>query len=791
MKNKSLIFLFPLTLMVFLVLGFNIKIGRVPALGKLLNPFEGVVQNEKTDMKSGEIDVAGNRNIKITFDERSVPHVFTESQDDMYFAQGFVTASDRLWQMDFISYVSGGRLAEIFGEDYLEYDREQRRLGIMEAARKALKFIESDKQTKRALDNYTAGVNAFIEQLDPKQYPLEYKLLDYKPEPWTNLKSVLIMKYIASMLSGYEQDAAAMRLLLELGYEDFNKLYPEYHLTQADSTKARFQFQLDTLPNQEYIDYSFVTPSKRIRTNPHNPSLGSNSWAISKDKSANGNPILCSDPHLGLTLPAIWYEIQLHSDETNARGVSIPGVVGIIIGYNDHISWGITSGAADVRDWFKLCLNEDYSRYKYDGIWKKTRKVVEEIHVKGKDTFYDTIVYTVHGPVTYDDGFSLSEEVKNHALKWELHQPSNEFLTIIGWNKAKNREDFEKASVHFMSPVQNLIYADKDGEIARYYQGKIYKKWKGQGRFILDGTTSKHFYSDFLTNELPKLVNPEKGFVCSANNDPFQFGGTNYVNGYFDHLRHLRIKELLSQNKKFTVSEMKEMQLDKTNLFAEASLPILLEMIESKKGKVASELTKWDYQYSATSKAAPLFEMWWDIIEEYVWDENAFLTEGVKLPEELILYKMIIEDPNNKFFDRVTTNKLESAKDIVKLAFAELEKRVGKADLKEWRKYEKVEITSLARVQPFGVYNLQVGGSRQCLNAQSNTFGPSWRMVVEFTPNGPKAWGVYPGGQSGNVASKHFDDFIDKWESEEFYELNLFQNYGEAKKYAKTELVIK
>lgn len=792
MKNKSLLFLFPLSLLVLLVLGFSTKIGSSPAIGNLLNPFVGVVQNERAEFRSGELDVAGNRDIKIVFDDRSVPHIFTDNDDDMYFAQGYVTASDRLWQMDFISYVSGGRMAEIFGEDYTEYDREQRRLGMLESAKKSLKFIESNAQTKRALDNYTAGVNEYIKNLNSKDYPVEYKLLDYKPESWTNLKSVLIMKYMASMLSGYERDAEMIRLMLQLGEEDFNLLYPDYKVSMEESVSTRFHYALDTLPKQDYIDYSFLSPSKRINPSKHNPKLGSNAWAVSGDKTEDGNAMLCNDPHLGLTLPSIWYEVQLNSGETNVRGVSIPGVIGVVIGFNDNVSWGLTSGVTDVKDWFKLLINDDYSKYKYDGVWTKTKKVIEEIIVRGKESYFDTVYYTIHGPITYDDKFNSVAELQNHALKWTLHDTSNEFLSILLWNKAKNRKDFEAANKHFRSPVQNVLYADRKGNIARYYQGKVYKKEKGQGRFLLDGTTSDHLYSEVLEEELPKVVNPEVGYVSSANNNPFEQGNEHYVNGYFDELRIMRIKQLLTDKDQLSIADMKAMQLDQINIFAKVSLPFLLEKLEVKhKGKVAAELNQWDYSYDIDSKAAVLFEKWWDIIEEFTWDENAFLMEGISYPDRLTLHRLMTEMPSNKYFDRVLTNKVESFEDIVRISFAELERRTEKDKIKEWRKFQKVEISHLTKIRSFGEFNLKVGGSRDCLNAQSETWGPSWRMIVKFTSNGTKAFGVNAGGQSGNVAVQSNNESIKKWEAGEYFELSLFKNFEEAKTHSKSILILK
>ncbi|MES2760669.1 MAG: penicillin acylase family protein, partial [Bacteroidota bacterium] len=670
MKNKSLVFLFPLLATVLLTVLLNHKFFDVPPLGSLLNPFIGVVQNEKNLIKNRDLDFGLEKPVEILFDERHVPHIFANNQKDLFFAQGYVTATDRLWQMDFLSYISAGRLSEIFGIDMLEFDRRQRRSGILSAAKSTLKSIEANQETKVALDNYTKGVNNYIDRLSDADMPIEYKLMNYKPEPWTNLKSVLIMKYMGALLSGYEEDIVSTYLLAALGKKDFQKLFSNYIIKETNNCFS-IDILKDSLSSDDYIDFSFLESSPEVRNSFFNPRLGSNSWAICAAKSASGSAILCNDPHLNLSFPAIWYELQLNSKEMNVYGFTIPGAPGVIIGYNQNISWGLTNGSTDVCDYFKLELKDNYSQYKFDGLWRDTKQVIEEVKVKNSKVFYDTVFYTIHGPIASDLRFGDKEKV-GFALNWSLYDSSNEFLAFLKLNKASNYEKFKEAIRHYRCPVQNFTYADTRGNIAVHHQGKILKShWKSRGQFILDGTKSDYLTTAVLTNELPFAYNPSQGFVCSANNNPFHKNDSFQVYGHYAELRANKIKQHLGLSSKFTVEDMKSIQLDNTNRLAEFAVPVLLRFFSKEESLYIKKFSDWNYKYTKEAEQALLFEYWWSSISNNTWDELARFKKVNKFPDDLILLDLLSNDPNNKYFDRLSTDKIESARDIVQLALKE------------------------------------------------------------------------------------------------------------------------
>jgi penicillin amidase len=777
MKRISFGFLFPLLLLVFLVLALNERIFQLPALGKLLNPETGAVQNERMDRKDQEFKL--NRNVQVVFDDRFVPHIFAESEEDMYFAQGFVTASDRLWQMDFLSFAAAGRLAELFGPNFIDQDRMQRRVGILESSKKSLELIESDAEMKTVLDNYTAGVNSYIDQLEKKDYPIEYKLMGYQPEPWTNLKSILIMKYMAATLTGYEEDLSMSHMLLALGEEQFRKLYPEYKLDMNNQLLLSY----DSLPYRDYIDYSFLSGSPTITPSNYNPRLGSNGWVVNDSKTKSGNAILSNDPHLNLSAPAIWYEMQLKGGNQNVNGFTIPGTPGVIIGYNEKISWGLTNGQSDVKDWYKLKLKDDYSGYLMDGRWKKTFVTYDTIVVRDGKAFIDTIYHTEHGPIVIDNSINVLPELRGFALKWLLQEPSNEFKAFVGMNRARNHDDFEKAIMNYKCPVQNFLYADTKGNIAMHHQGSLHKKWSGQGRFVLDGTSSEHLYKDFMDEELPSHYNPSSGYLVSANNNPFKTDDTLYTFGHYSELRASKISELLSGNNKIDVAFMKKMQLDNTNRFAELALPTLLGFLKKEKSDVLNVLKGWNCTYDQNDEAAILFEQFWGLIEIKTWDELMKYKFHVKNPNSIVLLNLIQKHGDDALFDHSKTNKKETAEDIIRMAYKELVELYKKQGKQKWGDLNKIRVVHLANLNVFGKIDIKSAGHPDAINAFSDNWGPSLRIIVEMKKT-PVAYAVYAGGQSGNPGSKRYNQFVERWKRGAYYKMHFFASLNSASKKA-------
>jgi penicillin amidase len=797
MKRLNLQFFFPLSALVLLIAALSVPLFGIAPMGKFLNPFTGAVQNGGDEELNMSRAISSHKELKGTvqvfFDERKVPHIYADNTADLYYAQGYVTASMRLWEMDFLTYMSEGRLSEILNGGFLEYDRNQRRLGIPSAARATVELIKQDPESYEALTAYTKGVNARIAELSYKQLPVEYKILNYKPEQWSLFKTVLVMKYVAATLSAYNEDFSMTNMMLALGEESFNKLFPDFHsqtspVTSSGNNAADTAGPMAYLKKPGYLDYSFLSAGAVVTPDTYNPRLGSNSWVVSGKKTKSGYPILCNDPHLNLTLPSIWLEMQLSCPGMNVYGVSIPGTPAVIIGFNQQVAWGLTNGEDDVWDWYKLKISNDYTSYEMDGKWIKFDTHTERIKVRNGKTFIDTILYTVHGPVVNDRNFAHKPEHVNQALRWEANKPSNEFKTFIGLNKAKNYADYKEAIKYYACPAQNFTFACRDNTIAVTHQGRLAVKWPGQGKFLLDGTKKSHMYDRYIPEDsLPQLVNPAANYLVSANQHPTGAGYPYYYNGHFMENRANRIKQLLENENEFDAGKMKAMQLDNVDYLSAAALPLLLAMMEQQnvpatEKSALQQLHAWKGDYALSDKEAGLFELWWERIRDYTWDELKAYSFFAGYPDDYVLLELIRLHPDDKFFDRQGTAAVETAADIIHTSFTaaltefEMNRKEGK---NQWGDFHKVSIIHLMNVGAFSRLDIPSSGNAQTINAMNADWGPSWRMIVELGER-PSAYGIVAGGQSGSIGSAYYDNGVKDWVNGKYYPLHFYLSAAEA-----------
>jgi penicillin G amidase len=609
------------------------------------------------------------------------------------------------------------------------------------------------------------------------------------------LKTVLIMKNMANKMTGYEEDLFMSKMILALGKERFNRLFPEYYGRRTPVMNIHTPEATAALPNEipGYLNYEFLSKNSVIEESTWNPRLGSNSWAVSGKKTKSGLPILANDPHLNLSLPNVWMEMQLTAPGMNVYGVTIPGTPAIIIGFNENIAWGITNGADDVKDWYKLKISSDYKKYELDGDWLPLQMRTESIRRRSQPAFYDTVYSTIHGPIVYNKTFpGKDSDLVNMALRWELHRPSNEFLTFIQLNRAANYQQYKAAISHFHTPLQNFTFACKDNSIAINHQGSMPVKWPGQGRFILDGSTSAHLYKQYIPDDsLPQLVNPACNYVQSANQRPTYGNYSYYYNGNYSETRANRIEQLLAGAQQMNVDDMKRMQLDNINSFSTVALPQLLAGVNTgslsdEQKLVLAKLKKWNCSYDAGDEMARLYELWWQIVRRYTWDELNNYRFYIKAPADEVMLDLIINDAANTYFDKQGTKKKEDASDIITEAFiaAFLDgKKTTKEGKVKWSDFHTVNVMHLTNLTAFSRMNIPAGGQQGAPNAISRNWGPSWRMIVELGDR-PKAYGIYPGGQSGNPAGPYYDNFIDDWNKGKYYSLKFFMGIGEAQKQA-------
>ena len=763
--------------------------GALPPVANLINPFTGFWQNAEQDLPENlkNLQLKGIlKPVSVLFDERLVPHIFAENDIDIYYAQGYVTAALRLWQMDMQTRAAAGRLSEVAGEKALNKDREARRLGLVLGAEKSLVAMLADKETEGILKAYTKGINDYIEQLSIAELPLEYKLLNFKPEPWSPLKTALLLSYMGNMLTGSDYDIENSNARKMVGDSLFNQIFANFPDTLLEPI-----IPIGTIFSKNLTDSSraFLYPhdvkGKQFDRSPDD--VGSNNWAVSGAKSTLKSPILCDDMHLSLNLPSIWFEVQLHTPNMNVYGASLPGAPGVIVGFNDSIAWGLTNASMDVKDWYAIeYKNKQKTHYLLDSVWIPTTYRAEVIKIKSQKDFIDTVYYTHWGPVAFDEQYNKGNETVNLALKWTLHLPSNELKTFAGLNKAKNYEEYKSAIQYFQNPGQNFAFVSASGDIALHQQGLFVNRKIEQGRFIQDGTTRQNDWRGYIpTSDNPHTLNPARNYVSSANQHPTDQTYPYYYTGIYESFRNRRINNRLNEMQQVSIADMQKLQNDNYSLYASEALPILLNQIDNNQLNDAEKelialLNRWDFYYEADVEEPVFFELWWDEFRKLLWDEFYTADRIVQMPNFAQTIRFIQKNKSGEMFDLKTTSQTEDLKSLSVLSFqkAHLAWDGLKKEQKKWSGYKNTTIKHLSTLPAFSVTGIENGGNSGIINATRHNYGPSWRMIVAPGVKG-EAYGVYPGGQSGNPGSKFYANFINQWAGGKYYKLHLFHSKNE------------
>jgi penicillin amidase len=784
-------------LTILLIYFLNNPVSTSPAFGKLLSPNQGFWNNSVSpkllEKRVEYITTPSGNKVSVYYDEKLVPHLYAQNEDDLYFAQGYVVAKDRLWQMEFQTMVAAGRLTEIVGEKALDLDRYHRRIGMAKAAEESVRLFEVDNYAKVA-NAFTDGVNHYINKLKPSQLPLEYKLLGYKPEPWSIYKSALLMKFMANDLTGSDNDIEFTNALNMLGRDIFDIVHPLFPQHHDPIIPIEHKWEFTPKTPKETLQLNLVEEEilhSHLYKNPKN--IGSNNWAISAQRTANGAPILCNDPHLNLRFPSIWYELQLSTPEFSTYGVTIPGAPGIVLGFNNDIAWGVTNGAWDVRDWYQVELNPDNKdMYKVGEEYHSFEKRVEIYKIKNGIDKIDTVLWTFIGPIVYDKTFGEKEDEKMLALHWEALNPSIDAKTFYLLNKAKNHQDYLAALEYFSCPSQNFVYADKNNNIAIKERGNFITQHPDEGRFVgqLANYNQERMYDYIPSAHNPYVLNPDRGFVSSANQHPTDDSYPYYYNGVYEYYRNRRINDELRRLEKATIEDMMRLQNDNFYLLAKETLPYMLgqlnlSALSSKAKAVIQLLSKWDYFAEFEKKEPTYFQMWWDNIMTFAWDEFKSEEQTLVYPEEYTTSFLLMNQPDFQLFDNKSTEEVENAQQIIQMAFDKMIEDVQSKQEVElvWQNFKNSGVRHLAQIKAFSSEKLPIGGHGNCVNAAGTEAGPSWRIIVEMGKDEIKAYGIYPGGQSGNPAHPYYDQFIDKWAKGEYYPINFFTSEDQAKSY--------
>lgn len=783
-----------------LIFALNKRWGTVPALGQFLSPQTGFWQAAEAD---GE-DITENfrfndlkGNVNVYLDDRLVPHVFAEQDEDAYFVQGFLHAKYRLWQMDFQSRYAAGRLSEVLSDERLvNVDRLQRRMGMGYAAEIMVAEMEKDPVTTAMLNAYTAGVNKYISSLTEATLPLEYKLLGYRPEAWSNLKIALFIKLMSADLAGlsYARDLEFTNMKSVFSRSEMALLFPQVSdssqpIIPAGTTFAASAAVPAVPATADSLYYGNDTTINPVQVPKIVDIKGSNNWAVSGSKTASGAPILCNDPHLRLTLPSIWYEMQMHTPTMNAYGATFPSIPGVVIGFNENIAFGFTNAGRDVIDYFRIRFKDETRReYWYNGEWQPCTMRAESIKKRNGTTVEDTVAYTVFGPVIYDQTFNNGDTTIKTALamRWTAHDPSNEPLMWYKLDRAQNYAAYEAAISQYVAPAQNMIFASRNGDIAIWQQGKFPLRWQGQGLYVLPGEDSTFKWQGWIPQpDNPHVLNPAQGFIQSANQRAVDSTYPYFIPGDYFVPRGIAVHDRLSKMQNITPQDMMTLQNDVHSPLAEDAVPFLMQHVDQNalngtELKYLNELKNWDFKVTATTRGATIYQAWMDSLEKIIWtDEFSQVKKTISYPGEQTLFENLAGDTAYRFIDNINTPQVEDLKQQVTTAFKMAATELTKVEPRDgllWWKFKRSSIQHLLRdaVPPLGRTNIEAGGWGNVINAFGRTAGPSWRMIVHLTPE-VEAYGIYPAGQSGNPGSKYYDNFINDWVEGKYYRLWLMK----------------
>jgi penicillin amidase len=481
--------------------------------------------------------------------------------------------------------------------------------------------------------------------------------------------------------------------------------------------------------------------------------------------------------------------MQINTPEFNVYGASFPCAPGVAIGFNDSCAFGFTNAGRDVRDYYEIKFKDATRKeYWFNGTWKVAEFRVDTIKIKGKLDYIDSIPYTVFGPVMYDVTYAnRNNDGRSYAVRWKAHDGGNEIKMFYQLNRAKNYSDYALAIKNLRTPGQNCVFAAKSGDIAMWCQGEFPAKWRRQGDFTMPGTDSSYMWKGMIPQaENPHSINPERGFVSSANQLPVDTSYPYYLGGGFPNYRGCIINSRLKVMQQVTPQDMMQLQTDNYNVFAEMAMPVLRRNINeaalnAEEKKYWEMLKGWNLQSNPQEKGPVIFDLLWDKLEEFVWRDEIKQTSSDKLwPSTYTLLEALLRDTAFAFVDDITTPQKEILSEQLVKAFKaivpDIQKSVAAHGL-EWALYKQTHITHLLKEIPaFNSNTLSIGGGEHIINATKPTHGPSWRMVVHLAPE-TEAYGVYPGGQNGNPGSPYYDAFIQQWAEGKYYRLWVMKKH--------------
>lgn len=745
----------------------------------------------------GTIDAPGlTDNVAVYRTEYGVPHIIANNMHDLFFAQGYVHAQDRLWQMDIARRAGEGRLSEVLGTSTIAFDRMLKTIGFKDIAKQLEKQLHPT--SLEILTAYSAGVNEYIRTHKGK-YPIEFDMLNYEPEEWTPVHSIMIARLMAWELNiSWHVDVVLGELVATLGIERARQVFPTY--PENAPVIVDYALHRDVLSPLRSFTASQTAFKQFFGTGGTH--IGSNAWAVSPSRSASGMAMLANDPHLGLGIPAKWYEIHLKGGEINVAGYSLPGAPLVILGRTPDIAWGFTNMMADDADFYLEKTDTLQSgTYLFKGEWKNFDVSYDTIRVKDSLEVPMTIRRTLHGPVINDcypiSRYNSSDVI---SMKWTGYEMSDEIYAIYRITVSKDWNGFLSGVKHFTVPGQNFVYADHAGNIGYHAGVRLPKRPADNPTLPFPGWTGEYEWTGFIPfEELPSSYNPVEGYIATANNKTADRIPYHISNLWEPPSRIQRITEVLQSKSPVDVHDFKKLQNDHYSHFAKELTPYILSAFRNavRSERVETALNyfrNWNFMLEKDDVPTAIFEVFFqhlikntyrDEMGDELFDRYIFLAN---MPYRVTL--SLLGDTTTTWFDNAMTQAVESRDDIIVKslndALDDLSLLLG-GEMKEWR---WGRLHTLTLQHPFGemeilrpVFNIgptAMGGSGTTVNNGEYRFGkpyamwlgPSMRHIADFADAG-RSLSVIPSGQSGQPLHPHYSDQFPLWKNGEYHSMTM------------------
>lgn len=711
--------------------------------------------------------------VKVLRDANAIPHIYAQTDTDVYFATGVCMAQDRLWQMDLLRRVTTGRLSEIFGEEFVDTDQLLRALRFTRKSESLLPVLNTNE--KQALMAFTNGVNYYIEQLNGK-LPLEFSLLGYHPEPWHPIHSLNLIGYMAWDLKAGWSQVFLEELKQHLKPELYKELLPS-HLPSAP-----------TVFPQSGINWykSSLLANNKLNELQVQVFSGSNTWAINGHKSGNGKPLLANDMHLGYNIPGIWYQVHQCSDQgLHVTGVAIPGQPFIIAGHNDSIAWGLTNTYVDNVDFYIETMHpHDTNLYKLNGQWKKLNYKKELITTKKGKTFVRYNAFTHRGPVI--SSFKKYPK-KTVSMRWVGDVTSNEFSSIYKVNRAHNWHEFLAAFKPFKSISQNISYADAAGNIGLYCAAGIPIRKRGYSSFFLPGDTTLYDWQGLVPdNQLPVMYKPAIGYIVAANNKTTPNNYPYHVGSWYDQpYRYRRITQMLETDSLITGTDFMKMQSDNINLLAAEVIPDIVTIFENShitldvhQLEFYMQMKEWNYSMSKSSIVASFFEAFYYQFLKAVFLDEMGENNFTQFVENGLLHKVAFSNvwrrKNSLWYNNINTPEKEDFTTIVKNTWFKTFQQLtnNTANTRHWNwgtqhlltlQHPLAKVNILNKLFKLNRGSFPMPGCANTITNYKNVPGNPWEIIhgasqrhIYNTAYWDSSYSIIPTGISGMPASKYY-----------------------------------